>query len=41
MFSALVPIADTIQEFDALCNHAGNAGQVILDYFGTNYNGEL
>ena len=35
MISALsfVPIADTIQGFDALCNHADNAEQVILDYY--------
>ena len=41
MTSALnfVPIADTIQAFDAQCNNAGNAEQVILDYFETNYIG--
>ena len=41
MISSLsfVPIADTIQAFDALCNHAGNAEQVILDYFETIYIG--
>ena len=41
MISALsfVPIVDTIQAFDALWNHAGNAEQVILDYFETNYVG--
>ena len=41
MTSALnfVPIADTIQAFDAQCNHAGNAEQVILDYFETSYIG--
>ena len=43
MISALgfVPIADTIQAFDALNNHAGNQEQVILDYFESNYIGEL
>ena len=43
MISALsfVPIADTVQAFDALCNHAGNQEQVILDYFEMNYIGEL
>ena len=43
MISALsfVPIADTIQAFDALSNHTGNQEQVILDYFESNYIGEL
>ena len=45
MISALsfVPIADTIQPFDALSNHnhTGNQEQVILDYFESNYIGEL
>ena len=43
MISALsfVLIADTIQAFDALCNHVGNQEQVILDYFENNYIGEL
>ena len=43
MISALsfVLIADTVEAFDVLCNHAGNAEQVILDYFETNYIGEL
>ena len=43
MISALsfVPIDDTIQAIDALYNHACNAEQVILDYFETNYIGEL
>ena len=43
MISALsfAPIADTIQAFDALSNHAGNQKQVILDYFESNYIGEL
>ena len=41
MLSALsfVPIADTIQAFDVQSNHAGNAEQVILDYFETYYIG--
>ena len=39
MISALsfVPIADTIQAFDALSNHAGVEEQAVLDYFETNY----
>ena len=43
MISALrfVPIADTIQAFDALSNHAGNQEQVILGNFENNYIGEL
>ena len=43
MISAIsfVPIADTIQAFDELSNHAGNQKQVILDYFESNYIGEL
>ena len=43
MISALsfVPIADTIQAFDALSNDADNQEQVILDYFESNYIGEL
>ena len=43
MVSALsfVLIADTMHAFYALCNHAGNAEQVILDYFERYYTGEL
>ena len=43
MISALnfVPIADTIQAFHALSNHAGNQEQVIWDYFESKYIGEL
>ena len=43
MISALsfIPIADTIQAFDALSNHAGNQEQVICDCFESNYIGEL
>ena len=43
MNSALsfVPIADTIQAFDALSNHAGVEKQAVLDYFETNYIGEI
>ena len=43
MISALsfVPIADTIQAFDALSNHADVEEQAVLDYFETNYIGEL
>ena len=38
---SFVPIADTIQVFEALSNHVGNQQQVILDYFESNYRGEL
>ena len=43
MISALrfVRIADTIQAFDALSNHAGVEEQAVLDYFETNYIGKL
>ena len=43
LISALgfVPIADTIQAFDALSNHTGVEEQAVLDYFETNYIGEL
>ena len=43
MISALsfIPIADTIHAFVAQYNHVGNVEQVILDYFETNYIGEL
>ena len=43
MISALscVPIADTIQSFDALSNHNGVEEQAVLDYFEANYIGEL
>ena len=43
MISALsfVPIAGTIQAFDALSNHPGNPEQVILDFFESNYIDEL
>ena len=43
MISALtfVPIADTIQAFDALSNHAGVEEQAVSDYFETNHTGEL
>ena len=39
MISALsfVPIADTIQAFDALSNHAGVKEQAVLNYIETNY----
>ena len=36
---SFVPIVDTIQTFDAQFIHAGNAEQVILDYFETYYIG--
>ena len=38
---SFVPIADTIQAFGPLINHAGNQEQVILDYFESNYIGDL
>ena len=38
---SFAPIADTIQAFDALSNHTSNQEQVILDYFKSNYIGEL
>ena len=43
MFSALsfVPIADTVQAFVALSNHAVVEEQAVLDYFETNYIGKL
>ena len=36
-----MPIADTTQACDALSNHAGAEEQAVLDYFETNYTGEL
>ena len=36
-----MPIADTIQAFDAFNNHAGVEKQALLDYFERNYIGEL
>ena len=36
-----VPIAVTIQAFEEFFNHAGNQEQVIMDYFESNYIGEL
>ena len=38
---SFVPIADTIQAFDALSNHAGVEEQSVLDYFETNYIGKI
>ena len=38
---SFVPIADTIQPFDALSNHAGVEEQAVLDYCETNYIGKL
>jgi hypothetical protein len=38
---SFVPIEDTIQAFDALSDYAGEESQVILDFFETNYIGEL
>ena len=39
--ASFVPIADTIQAFDTQSNHTGNQEQAILDYFESNYIGEL
>ena len=36
-----MPIADTIQAFDTLSSHAGVEERTVLDYFETNYIGEL
>ena len=36
-----VPIAVTIHAFEEFSNHAGNQEQVIMDYFESNYIGEL
>ena len=43
MLSALsfVPVDDTIVAFEQLGNHCGDTEQIILDYFETNYIGEL
>ena len=38
---SFMPIADKIQAFDALNNHAGVEKQAVLDYFERNYIGEL
>ena len=38
---SFVPVAGTIQAFDALSNHAGNQEQVILNYFESYHTGEL
>ena len=38
---SFVPIADTIQAFDALSNHAGVEERAVSDYFETNHTGEL
>ena len=39
--ASFVPIADTIQAFDTQSNHTSNKEQTILDYFESNYIGEL
>ena len=39
--ASFLPIADTIQAFDTQSNHTGNQEQAILDYFESNYIGEL
>ena len=38
---SFMPIADKIQAFDALNNHAGVEKQAVLDYFERNYIGEF
>ena len=38
---SFVPIADTTQAIDALSNHSSVGEQAVLDYFETNYIGEL
>ena len=38
---AFVPIADTLQSFNALAQHCVGNEQGILDYFETNYIGEF
>ena len=38
---SFVPVADTIQAFESLSEFAIEPAQVILDYFETNYVGEL
>ena len=38
---AFVPIVDVVETFERLANHCGQNEQVILDYFETNYIGEL
>ena len=38
---SFVPVHDVILVFDELCNHCGIDEQVVLDYFETNYVGEL
>ena len=41
MALAFVPVADTLAAFTALCNICGQLEQPLLDYFETNYVGEL
>ena len=36
-----IPVHDVILAFDELCNHCGIDEQPVLDYFETNYIGEL
>ena len=38
---SFVPVHDVILVFDELCNHCGIDEQAVLDYFETNYVGEL
>ena len=38
---SFVPFQDVILAFDELCNHCGIDEQPVLDYFETNYIGEL
>ena len=36
-----VPVHDVVLAFDELCNHCAIDEQLVLDYFETNYIGEL
>ena len=38
---AFVPLADVVDTFELLADHVGQEEQVILDYFETNYIGEM
>ena len=38
---SFVPIQDTVAAFNELSRHSGNAEQPVLDYYETNYIGEL
>ena len=38
---SFIPVQDVILSFDELCNHCGIDEQPVLDYFETNYTGQL